>query len=113
MLFRSLRRMQMTGHRPIVLMGGGTTKVGDPSFRSEERPLLTPDEVRNLPQAQLDRVLGIVCPQIVFPYLRGNVADIIQRAGFPPVHLGEINFQAMYEQRQSDTATGGNGQVAQ
>ena len=37
-----LRWFQKTGNRPITLMGGGTTKVGDPSFRSEERPLLTP-----------------------------------------------------------------------
>ena len=36
-----LRWLQKTGHKPITLMGGGTTKVGDPSFRSEERPLLT------------------------------------------------------------------------
>jgi tyrosyl-tRNA synthetase len=40
-----LRWLQKTGHRPITLMGGGTTKVGDPSFRAEERPLLTADEI--------------------------------------------------------------------
>ncbi len=40
-----LRWLQNTGHKPIVLMGGGTTKVGDPSFRAEERPLLTPDQI--------------------------------------------------------------------
>jgi len=40
-----LRWLQKTGHRPITLMGGGTTKVGDPSFRSDERPLLTPDAI--------------------------------------------------------------------
>jgi tyrosyl-tRNA synthetase len=40
-----LRWLQKTGHRPIVLMGGGTTKVGDPSFRAEERPLLTPAQI--------------------------------------------------------------------
>ena len=40
-----LRWLQKTGHKPITLMGGGTTKVGDPSFRSEERPLLTPDKI--------------------------------------------------------------------
>ena len=40
-----LRWLQKTGHRPITLMGGGTTKVGDPSFRSEERPLLTPEKI--------------------------------------------------------------------
>ena len=40
-----LRWLQKTGHKPIVLMGGGTTMVGDPSFRSEERPLLSPEEI--------------------------------------------------------------------
>ncbi|WP_209425473.1 tyrosine--tRNA ligase [Pararhodobacter sp. SW119] len=40
-----LRWLQKTGHKPITLMGGGTTKVGDPSFRAEERPLLGPDQI--------------------------------------------------------------------
>ncbi|ETW11756.1 tyrosyl-tRNA ligase [Roseivivax marinus] len=40
-----LRWLQKTGHRPITLMGGGTTKVGDPSFRADERPLLGPDQI--------------------------------------------------------------------
>ena len=54
-------------------------------------------EIRNLPEDQMGPILGIACPQIVYPYLRGNVADVIQRGGFPPVHLAEINFQAMFE----------------
>ncbi len=58
-------------------------------------------EVRNLPEEQMGPIMGIACPQIVYPYLRGNVADLIQRGGFPPVHLSEINFQSMYEQQQS------------
>jgi preprotein translocase subunit SecB len=58
-------------------------------------------EVRHLPEEQMGAVLGIACPQIVYPYLRGNVADIIQRGGFPPVHLSEINFQAMYESQRA------------
>lgn len=61
-------------------------------------------EIRNLPQEQMGQVMGIACPQIVYPYLRGNVADMIQRGGFPPVHLSEINFQAMYEQQQQQLA---------
>jgi tyrosyl-tRNA synthetase len=40
-----LRLLQKTGHQPITLMGGGTTKVGDPSFRSDERPLLSPEQI--------------------------------------------------------------------
>jgi preprotein translocase subunit SecB len=61
-------------------------------------------EIRNLPQEQMGPVMGIACPQIVYPYLRGNVADLIQRGGFPPVHLTEINFQAMYEQQQQQAS---------
>jgi len=61
-------------------------------------------EIRNVPQEQMGQIMGIACPQIVYPYLRGNVADLIQRAGFPPVHLSEINFQAMYEQQQAQQA---------
>jgi tyrosyl-tRNA synthetase len=40
-----LRWLQKTGHKPITLMGGGTTKVGDPSFRADERPLLSPADI--------------------------------------------------------------------
>jgi preprotein translocase subunit SecB len=58
-------------------------------------------EIRNLPDDQMGPIMGIACPQIVYPYLRGNVADLIQRGGFPPVHLAEINFQAMYEQQMA------------
>ena len=61
-------------------------------------------EIRNLAQEQMSNIMGIACPQIVYPYLRGNVADLIQRGGFPPVHLSEINFQAMYEQQQQQAA---------
>ena len=62
-------------------------------------------EIRNLPEDQLGQIMGIACPQIVYPYLRGNVADLIQRAGFPPVHLSEINFQSMYEQQKVQPPT--------
>ena len=58
-------------------------------------------ELRNIPQEHADMLLGIACPQTVYPYLRANLADAITRAGFPPVHLAEINFQAMYEQQQA------------
>ncbi len=56
-------------------------------------------EARNIPEDQLDPLLGIGCPNIVYPYLRANIADVITRAGFPPVHLAEINFEVFYQQR--------------
>lgn len=62
-------------------------------------------EIRNLSEEQMGPIMGIACPQIVYPYLRANVADLIQRSGFPPVHLSEINFQAMYEQQRAQAGT--------
>ena len=56
-------------------------------------------EARNIPDEQLDPLLGIGCPNIIYPYLRANIADLITRAGFPPVHLSEINFEVFYQQR--------------
>jgi preprotein translocase subunit SecB len=56
-------------------------------------------EARNIPAEQLDRLLGIGCPSILYPYLRANIADAITRAGFPPVHLSEVNFEVFYQQR--------------
>ena len=61
-------------------------------------------EIRNVPEDQIGAIIGIACPQIVYPYLRANVADIVTRAGFPPVHLAGINFQAMYEQQHAEAA---------
>ena len=61
-------------------------------------------EVRNVPEDQMGPIMGIACPQIIYPYLRGNIADLVTRAGFPPVHLAEINFQGMYEQQMAAAA---------
>ena len=77
-----------------------TTKVKDKTLFLVEAKQAGIFEIRNLPPEQMSPIMGIACPQIVYPYLRGNVADIVTRAGFPPVHLAEINFQAMYEQQQ-------------
>ncbi|MDO8178990.1 MAG: protein-export chaperone SecB [Undibacterium sp.] len=61
-------------------------------------------EARNIPAEQLDPLLGIGCPNILYPYLRSNIADAITRAGFPPIHLTEINFEAFYQQRLQNVA---------
>ncbi len=77
------------------------TKIGEKTVFLVEAKQAGIFEIRNLPEDQVGQILGIACPQIVYPYLRGNVADIVQRGGFPPVHLAEINFQAMYEQQRA------------
>jgi len=69
-------------------------------------------EARNIPADQLDPLLGIGCPNIVYPYLRANIADLITRAGFPPVHLAEINFEVFYQQRMQALAEQQKGKPA-
>ena len=56
-------------------------------------------EIRNVPQDQIDPLLGIHCAGVLFPYLRANVADIVSRAGFAALHLPNVNFEAFYAQR--------------
>jgi len=88
----------------VVVTATVHTKIKDKTVFLVEASQAGIFEVRNLPQEQMGPVMGIACPQIVYPYLRGNVADLIQRGGFPPVHLSEINFQAMYEQQQAQAS---------
>ncbi|TFL19725.1 tyrosine--tRNA ligase [Jannaschia formosa] len=57
-----LRWLQKTGGKPIVLMGGGTTKVGDPSFRAEERPLLTPEQI----ESNIAGIKAVFAPYVTF-----------------------------------------------
>ena len=80
------------------------TKIQDKTVFLVEAKQAGIFEIRNLPEEQMGAIMGVACPQIVYPYLRGNVADVITRAGFPPVHLAEINFQAMFEQQAAAAA---------
>jgi preprotein translocase subunit SecB len=81
-----------------------TAKVGDKVAFLVEGKQAGIFEVRNIPEDQLDPLLGIGCPNIIYPYLRANIADMVTRAGFPPVHLSEINFEVFYEQRRAALA---------
>ena len=87
------------------------TKIKDKTVFLVEASQAGIFEIRNLPPEQMSQVMGIACPQIVYHYLRANVADLIKRGGFPPVHLAEINFQAMYEQQQQQAADAAAGEA--
>jgi preprotein translocase subunit SecB len=60
--------------------------------------------VRNVPPQDLEPLLGIGCPTILFPYLRETISDLITRGGFPPVVLNPVSFEALYMQRQQAEA---------
>jgi preprotein translocase subunit SecB len=55
--------------------------------------------IRGVPQNQLQPVIAIHCPTVLFPYVRETIADATVRAGYPPVHLAPINFEALYQQQ--------------
>jgi preprotein translocase subunit SecB len=61
-------------------------------------------QIRNVPDSDLPALLGIVCPNVLFPYARETVSDLITRAGFPPVLLAPVNFEAIYQQRAEASA---------
>lgn len=83
----------------ILVTGTVTAKVAEKVAFLIEAKQAGIFDIRNIPDEQVDPLVGIACPTILFPYLRSNIADAITRAGFPPIHLAEINFQALYEQR--------------
>jgi preprotein translocase subunit SecB len=84
-----------------------TTKVAEKVLFLVEAKQAGIFEIRNIPQEQMQGILGMVCPQMIYPYLRAIVSDICTRAGFPPIMLTEVNFQAMFEAQQAQA--GGNG----
>jgi len=87
-----------------------TTKVGEKTLFLVEAKQAGIFEIRNIPDEQLQPIIGIACPGIVYPYLRAIVSDVCTRAGFPPVLLSEVNFQAMFEAQQAQAAAQqGNG----
>jgi len=88
------------------------TKIADKTVFLVEAKQAGIFEIRHVPDDQMGQIVGIACPQIVYPYLRGNVADVVQRAGFPPVHLAEINFQALYQQQLAEAAAQAGIQAA-
>jgi len=84
-----------------------TTKVGDKVLFLVEAKQAGIFEIRNVPAEQQQAILGVMCPQMLYPYLRAIVSDVCTRAGFPPILLAEVNFQAMFEaQQQAQSANG-------
>lgn len=93
------------GYFEVAVTATVQTKIQDKTLFLVEIKQAGIFEIRNFPEEQMGGIIGVACPQIIYPYLRGNVADLISRAGFPPVHLAEINFQGMYEQQQAEQAS--------
>lgn len=81
-----------------------TAKTGDKTMFLVEAGQAGIFQVRNVPQQDLDPILAIACPNILFPYARETISDTISRAGFPPVLLAPVNFEVLYQQRLQQQA---------
>lgn len=81
-----------------------TTRVNEKVLYLVEATQAGIFEMANIPEEQLDQMLGIFCPDMLFAYLRANVADAITRSSLPALHLNQVNFQALYEQRLAEAA---------
>jgi preprotein translocase subunit SecB len=83
-----------------------TARIGDKTAFLVEVVQAGIFQIRGVPDSELPAVLGIVCPNVLFPYARETVSDIVNRSGFPPVLLAPVNFEAIYQQQLAQQ--GGN-----
>jgi preprotein translocase subunit SecB len=76
-----------------------TAKVGDKTLFLVEASQAGIFTIRGVPPEQIQPVIAINCPTVLFPYIRETLADAVGRAGFPAVHLAPISFEALYQQQ--------------
>ena len=81
-----------------------TAKAGDKTIFLAEVVQGGLFHIRNIPLEDMDQLLGIACPNILFPYTREVISDLVTRAGFPPVVLAPLNFEVIYAQRRAQMA---------
>ena len=96
----------------VVVTATVTTKVNDKILFLIEAKQAGIFEVRHVPEDQLQAIISIACPNIIYPYLRAIVSDVCTRAGFPPVLLSEVNFQAMFEAQQAEAEASAKAAIA-
>lgn len=83
----------------VVLTVTVTAKLGEKTLFLVEVGKAGIFQIRNVPQDDIDPILSVACPNILFPYARETVSDLVTRAGFPPVLLSPVNFESIYQQR--------------
>lgn len=88
----------------VVLKVNCTVKSGDVEAFEVEVEQAGIFEIHNLPEDQLELTLGTYCPNLLYPYLRETVSDLVMRGGFPQLSLAPINFEVLYQQQQGKPA---------
>jgi preprotein translocase subunit SecB len=91
-----------------------TAKAGEKTLFLAEAAQAGIFSVRGVPQEDLEPLLAVACPTILYPYARETISDLVTRGGFPPVLLAPVSFEALYAQRmqQQQAAAGPRIEVA-
>jgi len=90
-----------------------TARSGDKTLFLVEAAQAGIFTIRGVPQNQLQPVIAIHCPTVLFPYVRETIGDATTRAGYPPVHLAPINFEMLYQQQLAQMQPQAASAVAQ
>jgi preprotein translocase subunit SecB len=88
----------------VVVMATVTAKIGEKIMFLIEVKQAGIFQIRNVPTDELEPILAVMCPNILFPYLREVVSEIAVRGGFAPVLLNPINFDVIYQQQKQQQA---------
>jgi preprotein translocase subunit SecB len=91
----------------VVLTATVTAKIKDKTAFLVEVAQAGTFQIRNVPERDVDALLGITCGNILFPYLRESISNVVARGGFPPFLLSHLNFEALYQQRQQQPQPAG------
>ncbi|HEX4984438.1 MAG TPA: protein-export chaperone SecB [Burkholderiales bacterium] len=95
------------GYFEVLVSVTVTAKIGDRTVFLVEASQGGVFQIRNVPEAEMEPVLGITCPNILYPYLREVVSDAVVRAGFAPVLLNPVNFEAIFQAQRDARAQAG------
>jgi preprotein translocase subunit SecB len=99
------------GLHEVVVRVTVTAKAGEKTLFLAEASQAGIFAIRGVPEADLEPLLGIGCPTILYPYAREVISDLVTRAGFPPVVLAPLSFEQIYMERQQQAAGGSKIQV--
>lgn len=91
----------------VILTVTVTAKFGDKTVFLVEVGQGGIFRIQNVPDEQLEPLIAVACPNILFPYAREAVSDAVARAGFQPIILQPVNFEGMYMQRLQQQAESG------
>ncbi|MCD6044778.1 MAG: protein-export chaperone SecB [Burkholderiales bacterium] len=99
------------GYYEATVSATVTAKAGERTLFLAEAVQAGIFQLRNVPPEDLNPLLGVACPTILFPYLRETISDLVIRGGFPPVLLAPVSFEAIYMQRlQAQQQGAGDGE---